>query len=303
MRENLEELNARGLAEIPVLLGGAALTRTYVERDLREVYEGRLFYGKDAFEGLHVMDRLGESRRSGEDDPATGAASPRSPRSPRGSRRSSRPPTSHRSTSPPAPPRSPPTTRSSCRRSSAPRWSRASPSTTSPATSTRRRCSATSGSSGREKGENDAAFKDRIRPTLREELAKAKADDLLVPQVVYGYFAANGDGDDLVIWTDETRTAELARFRFPRQRKRPVPLHRRLLPPGRLRRGRLRRLPHRHHGGRRSASGPPSCSPPTSTRSTCCSTASASRWPRPSPSTGTGASARSGASPTRTVPT
>ena len=41
MRENLEELNDRGLADIPVLLGGAALTRTYVERDLREVYEGR----------------------------------------------------------------------------------------------------------------------------------------------------------------------------------------------------------------------------------------------------------------------
>ena len=61
MRDNLEELNGRGLADdIPVLLGGAALTRTYVERDLREVYEGRLFYGKDAFEGLRVMDRLGE---------------------------------------------------------------------------------------------------------------------------------------------------------------------------------------------------------------------------------------------------
>ena len=57
MRENLEELNTRSL-DVPVLLGGAALTRTYVERDLRDVYGGRLFYGKDAFEGLHVMDAL-----------------------------------------------------------------------------------------------------------------------------------------------------------------------------------------------------------------------------------------------------
>ena len=63
MRDNLEELNSRGLAELPVILGGAALTRTYVERDLREVYEGRLFYGKDAFEGLRVMDTLGQIRR------------------------------------------------------------------------------------------------------------------------------------------------------------------------------------------------------------------------------------------------
>ena len=69
MRENLVELNDRSLSEIPILLGGAALTRTYVERDLREVYEGRLFYGRDAFEGLRTMDRLVELKRSGEDDP------------------------------------------------------------------------------------------------------------------------------------------------------------------------------------------------------------------------------------------
>ena len=74
MRENLEELNRRGLSHIPVILGGAALTRTYVERDLRKVYDGRLFYGKDAFEGLRTMDRLVELARSGEDDPEFGTA-------------------------------------------------------------------------------------------------------------------------------------------------------------------------------------------------------------------------------------
>src|SRR5690606_1612175 len=73
MGEHLEELNARGLSELPVLLGGAAVTRVYVERDLREIYEGRLFYGKDAFEGLHVMDRLGAVKRGEvEDDPEWG---------------------------------------------------------------------------------------------------------------------------------------------------------------------------------------------------------------------------------------
>ena len=85
MRDNLEELNGRGPGrDIPVLLGGAALTRTYVERDLREVYEGRLFYGKDAFEGLRVMDRLGELKRgTGEpDDPSLGPRARASPRWP-----------------------------------------------------------------------------------------------------------------------------------------------------------------------------------------------------------------------------
>ncbi|MFD0078518.1 methionine synthase [Streptomyces sp. NPDC127166] len=59
MKENLEELNARGLAsKYPVILGGAALTRAYVEQDLHELYEGEVRYARDAFEGLRLMDAL-----------------------------------------------------------------------------------------------------------------------------------------------------------------------------------------------------------------------------------------------------
>jgi 5-methyltetrahydrofolate--homocysteine methyltransferase len=59
MKENLEELNARGLAaNYPVILGGAALTRAYVEQDLHEIYEGEVRYARDAFEGLRLMDAL-----------------------------------------------------------------------------------------------------------------------------------------------------------------------------------------------------------------------------------------------------
>src|SRR5215207_2789954 len=65
MRDNLEELNARGLASYPVLLGGAALNRTYVEGDLRQIYKGRVFYCRDAFAGLRVMDQLREEREQG----------------------------------------------------------------------------------------------------------------------------------------------------------------------------------------------------------------------------------------------
>jgi len=57
MKENLQEMNSRGIAtKMPVLLGGAALTRSYVENDLQEVYDGRVTYARDAFEGLRVMD-------------------------------------------------------------------------------------------------------------------------------------------------------------------------------------------------------------------------------------------------------
>jgi 5-methyltetrahydrofolate--homocysteine methyltransferase len=216
MRENLEELNERGLERIPVLLGGAALTRSYVEQDLRRVYEGRLFYGKDAFEGLHTMDRLIEMKKSGEWDPGFG----REP----GERK--------------LPPR---------------RSQREIPDVEVPARSPEVEVDnevfvppfvgskVVKGISiddiaeyinetalfrnqwqfRPEKGEDDTAFKERIRPLLREKLAEAKAGGWLVPQVVYGYFAANGDGDDLVIWKDETRTAEWLRFSFPRQREAP----------------------------------------------------------------------------------
>ncbi|MFH8517289.1 methionine synthase [Streptomyces gelaticus] len=59
MKENLEELNQRKLAaDFPVILGGAALTRAYVEQDLHEIYEGEVRYARDAFEGLRLMDAL-----------------------------------------------------------------------------------------------------------------------------------------------------------------------------------------------------------------------------------------------------
>ncbi|MFB7827188.1 methionine synthase [Streptomyces hydrogenans] len=59
MKENLEELNQRELAaKYPVILGGAALTRAYVEQDLHEIYRGEVRYARDAFEGLRLMDAL-----------------------------------------------------------------------------------------------------------------------------------------------------------------------------------------------------------------------------------------------------
>ena len=59
MKENLLELNDRGLAgKYPVLLGGAALTRSYVEHDLNAVFQGQVRYARDAFEGLRLMDAV-----------------------------------------------------------------------------------------------------------------------------------------------------------------------------------------------------------------------------------------------------
>jgi 5-methyltetrahydrofolate--homocysteine methyltransferase len=63
MKENLEVMSARGL-DIPVVLGGAALNRRFVEKDLRAIYDGKLDYAQDAFDGLRFMQELVEGHQS-----------------------------------------------------------------------------------------------------------------------------------------------------------------------------------------------------------------------------------------------
>ncbi len=215
MRENLQELNSLGLSHVPVLLGGAALTRTYVERDLREIYDGRLFYGKDAFEGLSTLDRLMDIKKSGDDSADDGRV---------------------------------PTVRMIPRREEVADTELDLPAR-SPEVETNNTVFVPPFLGSKvvkgiplddiaiyinetalfrnqwqfrpEKNETDEQFKERIRPMLREQLANAKASGVLVPQLVYGYFPVNGDGNDLVVWTDETRTKERTRFAYPRQKIEP----------------------------------------------------------------------------------
>jgi 5-methyltetrahydrofolate--homocysteine methyltransferase len=208
------------MSDLPVLLGGAALTRTYVEKDLREVYEGRVFYGRDAFEGLSTLEALMEMKRSGRDDPEFGRV-PSGRVLPERSRASA--------PSGPIPQRSPEVDTTN----EIPRppflgtrvvkgirldeilgyvnetalfrnqW-QFRPETRADSTT-----------------ETDDEFKARLRPLLRQRIAEAKASGVLVPQVVYGYFCVNAIGDDLVVWTDESRTAEHCRFHYPRQSEHP----------------------------------------------------------------------------------
>ncbi len=216
MRENLVELNGRSLSTIPILLGGAALTRTYVERDLREIYEGRLFYGRDAFEGLRTMDRLVELKRSGEEDPLFGREI---------SERNVPRRFENKDTGPVEgqPARSDVAADNRLFRP--------------PFVGTRIAKGIALDEVAEflnltalfrnqwgfrpEEGEDDPAFKERVKATLREQLARAREGDILVPQVAYGHFAANAEGNDLIIWKDESRSSEWMRFAFPRQRKEP----------------------------------------------------------------------------------
>ena len=76
MRQNLEEMARRGI-NVPVILGGAALTRSYVEDDLRAVYGPSVSYAQDAFEGLALLDRIvADPAPSDSEPPAESARAP-----------------------------------------------------------------------------------------------------------------------------------------------------------------------------------------------------------------------------------
>ncbi len=218
MRENLEELNSLGLADIPVMLGGAALTRNYVERDLRAVYEGRLFYGKDAFEGLRTMDRLMEGKRTGTLEPEWGREAGGRALPPRKSEQVDERPdgdVDRRSdVAVDVPIFTPPFLGARVAKGIALDDIAAYVNETALFRNQWQfRPEKRLGTP-----ESDDDFKARIRPTLRDELARAQGEGTLVPAVVWGYFPVNAEANELVVWTDADARKERLRFRFPRQR-------------------------------------------------------------------------------------
>jgi 5-methyltetrahydrofolate--homocysteine methyltransferase len=203
MKENLEELNARGLAaRFPVILGGAALTRAYVEQDLHEIYQGEVRYARDAFEGLRLMDALIGVKRG-----VPGAALPelrrRRVRAAAAVEVEERPQEGH--------------VRSDV--------ATENPVPIPPFWGTR----VIKGIPLREYAswlDETALFrgqwgltKDLVetegRPRLRGLLERLRTENLLEAAVVYGYFPCVSKGDDLII-LDETGN-ERTRFTFPRQ--------------------------------------------------------------------------------------
>jgi 5-methyltetrahydrofolate--homocysteine methyltransferase len=78
MKENLEELNRRNFLPV-IILGGAALTRSFVEQELAPLYRGKVFYAQDAFDGLTLMQSLGKedsNRTDGDSRPAESVTKP-----------------------------------------------------------------------------------------------------------------------------------------------------------------------------------------------------------------------------------
>jgi 5-methyltetrahydrofolate--homocysteine methyltransferase len=213
MRDNLAELNARGLASRwPVLLGGAALTRAYVEQDLAAVFDGEVRYARDAFEGLRLMDAFMAVKRG-----EAGAQLPavRERRVKSGARLTI--------TEPEAMPR-----RSDVAADNpvpAPpflgdRIVKGTPLAEYAAFLDERATFMGQWGLKPSRGQDGPSYQDLVetegRPRLRMWMDRVQTEGLLEAGVVYGYFPAVSDGDDLVVL--DSAGAERERFTFPRQR-------------------------------------------------------------------------------------
>jgi 5-methyltetrahydrofolate--homocysteine methyltransferase len=222
MRENLEEMSRQGL-EVPVMLGGAALTRTYVETDCVKSYAcGRVAYARDAFDGLSLMDKVmgngfddylaavqaknvgkarNTSRTLGQADPRgfqpvdVNYAQARRRRLGEG----------HAVPTPPF-------------------WGtrvmQADPRALVPFINERSLYQFQWGfrKAGRSLEDFLGWAKQELRRVMRRMLELCEAESILKPQAIYGYYKAAGQGNDLILFAADGST-ELARFTLPRQPK------------------------------------------------------------------------------------
>jgi 5-methyltetrahydrofolate--homocysteine methyltransferase len=230
MRDNLAELNAQGLADRwPVLLGGAALTRAYVEQDLAELFAGEVRYARDAFEGLRLMDAAMAVKRG-----VPGAALPAL----RQRRVKAAPVHASAQGAGVAVEKNGPGDRVSGARSSA--VSAVNPVPEPPFFGTRvikgipladysayldERATFMGQWGLKPSRKADGPGYEELvesegRPRLRMWLERAQTEGMLQAAVVYGYFRCVSDGDDLIVLSGadgEGAGEELERFTFPRQ--------------------------------------------------------------------------------------
>ncbi len=243
MRDNLQIMNERGI-NVPVILGGAALNRRYVDADLIPLYKGRLFYARDAFDGLHAMDELTSAERGtrnaeskaaavginaeslpsenasddsietvsdaedlvGEDAKLGVAAARVSSRSGGDTSHTKRSDVSQIDVLPTAP------------------FYGSKVVEITDLTKVFAFINETALFKGqwqykqgkKSKDEYDAILNETVYPKFAEVKAQAIREKLLEAKLVYGYYPCNSDGNDLAIYQDDEKT-ERMRFTFPRQ--------------------------------------------------------------------------------------
>ncbi len=223
MKENLEVLNEQGIT-IPVILGGAALTRRFVEQDLRALYRGRVFYANDAFDGLRFMEKISTGVQ--EESPGTPAVAPPGEKELTGAEAkialAEREDERYHGPATPSP-----SGRSAVRADVSipvpPFWGSriVDDIPLDDVYPYINEVALIRGQWQVRKGSMDekayrAFLEEKVYPDLEQLKDQARRERLLTPRVVYGYFPCQSEGDELIIYADDRRTERL-RFRFPRQ--------------------------------------------------------------------------------------
>jgi 5-methyltetrahydrofolate--homocysteine methyltransferase len=212
MKENLQEMNSRGVAgRWPVLLGGAALTRAFVEQDLADMYDGEVRYAKDAFEGLSLMDAVMAVKRG-----VPGAALPERRRRRVSARARSQAQEDSgavsdvaRDTPAPAPPF----------------WGDriVKGVALKDYVAYLDERALFRGQWGLSPGRNGPDYEELVetegRPRLRTWLSRMASEGLLEAAVIYGYWPAHSQGNSIVVGDPADPATEMARFEFPRQKR------------------------------------------------------------------------------------
>lgn len=209
MRENLEEMNRQGLFGYPVLLGGAALTRSYVEHDLRTLYHGKVFYAQDAFEGLSLMRDV--MRGPAALDELYHRAKPASP-APREDRGALFADTTRSDVAKDAPIPAPPFW--GTRLVEGIPLADVYPYINSEVALFRGQWQFRRGKLSLD--EFKEVLDKEARPAFERLKRQCVDEALMEPRVAYGYFPAQSDGNDLIVFEEDGRTEKL-RFTFPRQ--------------------------------------------------------------------------------------
>jgi 5-methyltetrahydrofolate--homocysteine methyltransferase len=217
MKENLEELNSRGMSERwPVMLGGAALTRAYVEQDLAQLFDGQVRYARDAFEGLRLMDAVMAVKRGepGAELPALRERRVKATAKPRGGDAPVEVPArSDVSVTNPVP--------------TPPFWGdrivKGVPLADFAAYLDERATFMGQWGLRASRGSGGPSYEELVetegRPRLRSWMNRIQTEAIMEPAVVYGYWPCFSEGNDVVVLDPENRSDEVARFSFPRQQR------------------------------------------------------------------------------------
>ena len=213
MKENLEEITARGLDQKwPIVLGGAALTRAFVEQDLAEIFPGEVRYARDAFEGLRLMDAI-MAVKKGEPGAALPALRERKVKSTRNIEISEEIDTKRSDVALDIDIPNVPFFGS--------RIVKGIPLADYSGMLDERALFMGQWGLKGARGEFEAMAETEGRPRLRALLNQVQSEGWLEAAVVYGYFPCVSEGNDLVILHHEgpDKGKERTRFSFPRQRR------------------------------------------------------------------------------------